>query len=116
VLDLAEKRIIDGIVAGHAFDTLFYIVEKAKGTQKAHSSITFFHKAVRVGTVNQQVIDQAVKGGWKDFEDAVHHACAVQEQCDVIITHNQRDFEQSTIPVVSAAEFISNHMPSDPGL
>ncbi|MEX2573859.1 MAG: PIN domain-containing protein [Balneolaceae bacterium] len=110
VMQLSEKKSMEGFVAGHAFDTIFYIIEKNEGTAIAQQAVSLCYQTVRVGTVNHHVIGQAVADGWKDFEDAVHHACAVQEQCDVIITHNQKNFSQSTIPVQSADEFISEHL------
>lgn len=45
----------------------------------------------------------------KDFEDALQYAVAIGSDCEMIITRNQKDFQFSTVPVMSAAEFMALH-------
>ena len=45
----------------------------------------------------------------KDFEDALQYAVAIGSGCEMIITRNQKDFQFSTVPVMSAAEFMALH-------
>ncbi|MDE5662648.1 MAG: PIN domain-containing protein [Muribaculaceae bacterium] len=46
--------------------------------------------------------------GFKDFEDGLQYQCAIDSDCDCIITRNKNDFTNSTIPVMTAAEYIAN--------
>lgn len=110
---LCENRSVNGIVAGHAFDTIFYIIQRDRGIEKALSAVRLFHRVVSVGQINQWVIDQSVASGWNDFEDAIHHYCAVYELCDVIVTRNQRDFQSADIPVVTPYEFLTKYAGRD---
>ena len=53
----------------------------------------------------QNVIDM-LDSGWKDYEDATQYRSAVEEQADCIITRNKKDYKDSTIEVLTPAEFI----------
>ena len=54
----------------------------------------------------QNVIDM-LDSGWKDYEDATQHRSAVEEQADCIVTRNKKDFNTSTIEVLTPTEFFA---------
>ena len=43
-----------------------------------------------------------------DFEDAVQFYTALQSNCSIIITRNGRDFKNSTIPIMTAEEYLNS--------
>ncbi|MBR5642996.1 MAG: PIN domain-containing protein [Salinivirgaceae bacterium] len=52
----------------------------------------------------QSVVDM-FNSSWKDYEDATQYRSAVDEQADCIVTRNKKDFKDSTIEVLTPAEF-----------
>ena len=42
-----------------------------------------------------------------DFEDGLQYYSAIENQIDVIITRNKKDFKNSKIPVLSTKEFLA---------
>ena len=48
-----------------------------------------------------------LNSGWKDYEDATQHRSAIDENSDCIVTRNKKDFKASTIPVMTAMEFLA---------
>ena len=42
-----------------------------------------------------------------DFEDGLQYYSAIENQIDVIITRNKKDFRNSKIPVLTAKEFLA---------
>jgi len=59
--------------------------------------------------VDENVIDLALKSGWKDFEDAVQNFSAVVDpQISAIITRNTKDFKDSSLEVVDSVEFLNS--------
>ena len=52
----------------------------------------------------QSVVDM-LNSSWKDYEDATQYRSAVDEQADCIVTRNKKDFKDSTIEVLTPAEF-----------
>jgi len=43
---------------------------------------------------------------FSDFEDALQFACAEEVKIDYIVSRNPKDFQNASIPVVSAKEMI----------
>ena len=40
------------------------------------------------------------------IEDATQYYCALDNNCDVILTNNTKDFNLSSLPVMTADEFL----------
>jgi predicted nucleic acid-binding protein len=45
----------------------------------------------------------------KDFEDALQYYCACDNDCDIIVTRNKKDFDFSTIEVLTPEEFLQKY-------
>lgn len=48
----------------------------------------------------------AVELNASDFEDALQYQAALAADCDIIITRNKKDFDFSSLPVMSASSFL----------
>lgn len=64
------------------------------------SLLEMHHFISFVDLTGNNVVSQ-LGGEWKDFEDAVQYGCAIGDFSDYIVTRNAKDFERSSIPVVS---------------
>ena len=42
----------------------------------------------------------------KDYEDATQNATALKAEADCIVTRNQKDFSESSLPVYAPAELL----------
>jgi hypothetical protein len=63
--------------------------------------------ALEVAHVDDDVINMALKSGWKDFEDAVQNFSAVADpEITAVITRNTRDFKDSSLEVVDSISFL----------
>jgi len=63
----------------------------------------------RLFTVLPQTKEQwllATDLNYSDFEDAAQQACAIDAQCNIIITRDKRHFADSIIKVYSPEEFL----------
>lgn len=54
-------------------------------------------------------IEKAILLGAPDFEDALQYQAALDEACDCIISRNAKDYPYSTIPVLSASEYLEKY-------
>ena len=59
----------------------------------------------RVVCASEQIILDANRSEFKDFEDGVQYFCAKKVDTDLIITRNKKDFKMSDIEVLSPVEF-----------
>ena len=65
-----------------------------------------WHK-VRCISVDGAIIQQAMKSGFDDYEDAVQYGCVQRMPgCDVIISRDAKGFELSSIPVMTPRLFL----------
>jgi len=53
-------------------------------------------------------IKLALASDFKDFEDAIQYHTALEHQIEIIITRNKRDFQKTSIPVMTAKELVRN--------
>jgi predicted nucleic acid-binding protein len=106
LLSRSESGKYTGFVAAHSFDTIFYLLAKRYSRTNVYKALTGLRKAIRVSPVNEQVIDQALDLNWKDFEDAMQYASAIQTDCQAVVTRNTDDFSGSKLPVFTPEKFL----------
>lgn len=83
-----------------------YILEKTPKLIDAKKILGKFKVLVIVLPLNDKLIDLAISSDFKDFEDAVQYFTAIENDMDLILTRNKKDFKLSTLPVLTAKEFL----------
>jgi predicted nucleic acid-binding protein len=98
---------ITAIIGANSVTDIYYVNRRNCGNdeQALHSIIDLLNVVTLVDTKAAD-IQEAIKFGFPDFEDAVIAATASREQADYIITGNMKDFSKSPIPAISPAEFL----------
>lgn len=98
---------IEAFVAPITPINVFYVVRKEKGKDDAFQAIKDLFIAVKVCAINKNLMQEALKLNFTDYEDAVQHACAEAERLDAIVTRNLSDYKNATLPVYSPIEFMN---------
>jgi predicted nucleic acid-binding protein len=106
IFELHENGEIDVFVASISIINVFYTTRKEKDVDTAHQAVGLLLNAVGVCGANKDLLSNAYDLGFLDYEDAVQCASAVAEGLDAIVTRNTKDFERSSIPVYSPAQFL----------
>ena len=107
VLDAVVRKEAEGWLAAHSITTLFYVITRLQNRATAVAATTDLLNTFTVATVDDGVIRKALAWGWKDFEDAVQMAAAVQAHVDYLVTRNPRDFKGGLVPVVQPAALLA---------
>lgn len=109
VFDGAERGDYYLHICALSFTTMFYSLRKILSREDRINVLTQLKEAMEVAEVDGNVIDMALKSGWKDFEDAVQNFSAVvNPQISAIITRNTKDFKDSSLEVVDSVEFLNS--------
>lgn len=109
VFDGAERGDYYLHICALSFTTMFYSLRKILSREDRINVLTQLKEAMEVAAVDGNVIDMALKSGWKDFEDAVQNFSAVADpQISAIITRNTKDFKDSSLEVVDSVEFLNS--------
>jgi predicted nucleic acid-binding protein len=106
ILSYSEKKTINGFVAAHGFDTIFYLLRKKYGARKCYEAIKAIRETIQIAPVTQSVIDDALDTRWKDFEDGIHYQAALAAGCNAVISRNAKNFKQADLPILSPQEFL----------
>jgi len=105
LLALIYQNTIEGMTSSVAFMNVHYFLNKFDRLNKLHL-LRELRSIVSLIKVGETEIDLALKSNFSDFEDAVQYYTAISAKADVIITRNIKDYKQSTIPVLTAEQFL----------
>jgi predicted nucleic acid-binding protein len=106
ILAMAENNFIIGNISSNCIANIYYILRKTGGDSNARKFISSIVKYITVITIDHQNVLEALKSKFSDFEDALQHYSAVENQCEYIITRNIGDYKNSRIKVVLPEEFV----------
>lgn len=93
--------------AVHTLINVHYFTKKHFGAETAIEAIKLLSKQLRVLGEDASTINDAIASDFKDFEDAVQYFAAKNAGVDLIITRNIKDYKNSTIPVLTAEQFLN---------
>jgi predicted nucleic acid-binding protein len=88
------------------------VIEKAnkysKQSNTSLSKLIKYKAMVVLLELNDKITELALSDeSFNDFEDALQYYTAIENEIDIIITRNKKDFKNSRLPVLSAKEYLS---------
>ncbi len=105
LLELCYQAQLKAITSPTAFINTCYFLNKLSPSTKMEL-LKRLRSIVSITEVNQSIIDLAFNSNFTDFEDAVQFFTAKNAGAEVIITRNIKDYKNSTIPVLTAEQFL----------
>ena len=107
LFSLAENGKLRLNISAISCTTIYYVLRKNNSHHAIMQSLMLLSNLCNILPVNQVVLDQAMKSGFADFEDAVQYYSALQNKnCSTIISRNTKDFQFSVIKVMSPDRFL----------
>ncbi len=109
VLDLSKKKSAYQLVTTSiCIANITYMLSKSVNKAEASTILTLLLSGIDIIHVSKQSIQNALQSDFTDIEDAYQYFACKENSVDLIITRNKRDYELSSIPVVSPVEFIQS--------
>lgn len=105
---LADQKRLILVASPISFTTVNFVLNKFESSEVVLSKLRKLKILCEVCVVNEEVIEKSLNSDFKDFEDAVQYFSAIQSGCTVIITRNGKDFKTSTIPIMTAYEYLNS--------
>jgi predicted nucleic acid-binding protein len=105
---LADRKKINLFVSSITILNTSFILSKEKSETESREIIRKFRLLVGVLPCTDKIIDLGLNSKFKDFEDSIQYFSALENNSDYIITRNIKDFKYSTIPVMTAEEFVKS--------
>ena len=96
---VASRRIAGGFSTTQATD-LYCHLRKAAGDDVARRALRGLYSLCDLYPTPPVACLDALDSGIPDYEDAVQIETARQNACDLIVTRNLRDYEDSSVPYI----------------
>jgi len=103
---MAENKQIHISVSSLSIVNTHYILRKYKNEDETRNIIRNLKLLVSELPVDKRITDLALNSRFSDFEDAIQYYTALEGKREIIITRNLIDYKESTLPVMTAGEFI----------
>lgn len=102
---LSDKKEVKLFISALTLANTHYILCKHLKMQ-ARKVLAKFKVLVEVLRIDDKIMALALVSDLKDFEDAIQYYTAIENNMDLIITRNGKDFKTSSIPVLTTNEFL----------
>ncbi len=103
-----DRKKLQLSISALTFANAYYSILRHHKDIDARRFLSKFKVLVSVLPVDDKCIELALASDFVDFEDGLQYFVALENQAEVIITRNKKDFKSAKIPVMSAEEFLSN--------
>ncbi len=103
---LADNNEVILFVSALTFANTHYLLSKYMKLDEARITLIKFKVLVNVSSLDDKIIELALVSDFKDFEDAIQYHTALENEMDVIITRNKKDFKNSKLPILTAKEYL----------
>jgi predicted nucleic acid-binding protein len=107
LFSLADRNKIALSVSALTFANTAYVLLKQLKTGKVKEILRKLRVLIQVLPLDDKTIGLALNDeSFADFEDGLQYYTALENDMDIIITRNLKDFKSAKIPVMTAEQFI----------
>ena len=103
---LSDKKELKLYVSSLTFANTFYILSQKLKLNNARKILRKFKVLVEILPMDDKIIDLSLESDFKDFEDAIQYNTAIENEINIIITRNLKDFKTSKIPTLTAKGYL----------
>lgn len=104
---LSDKKEIELCISSLSFAKAYYSIAKHHKDVDAKKYLSKFKVLVTVFPLEDKAIELALASDFTDFEDGLQYFIAMDNEAEIIITRNKKDFKSSKIPVMTAGEYLN---------
>lgn len=109
LFSLADRKVISLFVSALSFANVNYVLLRQRKPEEAKLILRKLKLLVGVLNLDEKVISLSLNDNeFKDFEDALQYYSAIENDIEVIISRNLKDFQSSKLPVLTAEQYIKS--------
>lgn len=106
LFSMAYNKHVQLVVSPMTYSTASFLLRK-NGSEGVRKLLSNFRQLARVSTTDERTVDDSLASQFQDFEDAMQYYTALRANAEIIITRNGKDFKASSLPVMTAGEYLS---------
>ena len=104
---LADEEKITITISALSFANIYYLLAKELSDEQAKQILRKFRILINIAPIDDKIIDLALNSDFNDYEDAIQHFCAIENECRILLTRNLRDYKKALLPVMTANDYIN---------
>jgi predicted nucleic acid-binding protein len=104
---LADKGKIKLYVSSLIFSNLHYLLGRQFSPKEARRILNKFKVLVNVVAVYDKIVELALSSEFADFEDAIQYFATIENNINILLTRNLKDYRHARISVMTAEDFLS---------
>ena len=109
IFSLADKNKLKLSISTLTFANTNYVLSRLKSASEAREILRRFRVLVSIVSLNDKIIDLALNdSNFGDFEDGLQYYSAIENNLDIIITRDLKDFKGSKLPVMTPDEYLTS--------
>ncbi len=107
LFSLADKKIIELGISSLTIANTSYTLLRQTNSRSAKEILRKLRLIINILPLDDKVIGLALNDdSFSDFEDGLQYFTALENNQDLIITRNLKDFKSSNLPVMTARQFL----------
>ncbi len=107
LFSLADQKVIELNISSLTIANTSYTLLRQASAKKAKEVLRKLRLIVNVLPLDDKIIGLALNDDtFSDFEDGLQYFTAIENDQDMLITRNLKDFKASKLPVMTARQFL----------
>ena len=109
LFSMADKNLVKISVSSLTIANTSYVLLQKTNSREAKSILRKLKLIVEILSLDDKVVGLALNDeSFSDFEDGLQYFTAIENNQDIIITRNLKDFKNSKLPVMTAGQFLNS--------
>jgi len=104
---LADEGKVQIFISALSLANIHYLISKHQSESQAKQILRKFKVLVHVTSLTEKIIDLALNSDFEDLEDAIQYFSAIQNDIEILLTRNLKDFKKAQISILTAQDFIN---------
>ena len=105
----ADHNKVKLFISALTIANMHYMLSRLKSDKEARKILNRFKVLVSIIPLDQKILELALNSDFKDFEDAIQYYSAIENNVEILLTRNLRDYKKAKIPVMTAEGFIKTN-------
>ena len=110
IFTLGDLGKINLVTTSLVYANVFYILRKVLGIEKGKELLRKLRIIVGVIPVNEKTVDLALNSSFSDFEDGLQYFTARENNIQILITRNIKDYKGKEILIQTPEEYIRSQI------
>lgn len=102
----ADQGKLQLFVSSLCFSNLNYLLSKQYSANRARKMLIKFKTLVNVLAVSDKSVELALSSDFKDFEDGLQYFTAIENDINIILTRNLKDYKTAEMSVMTAEQYL----------